>query len=132
MKFLVTGAAGFIGHAVSAKLLAAGDSVIGLDSLTDYYDVNLKRARLARLTTNGSFHYVSTDICDLPGMQQVFGLHKPERIIHLAAQAGVRHSLSHPAAYVQANLVGFANILELARNNESATLAIGAHVPNTP
>ena len=117
MRFLVTGAAGFIGHAVCSKLLAAGDSVIGVDMLTDYYDVALKQARLARLTRHSGFTDFRTDICDLPAMQNVFDEHQPERIVHLAAQAGVRHSLTHPASYVQANLVGFSNILELARNN---------------
>ena len=117
MRFLVTGAAGFIGHAVCSKLLAAGDSVIGVDILTDYYDVALKQARLARLTRHREFADFRTDICDLPAMQAVFDEHQPERIVHLAAQAGVRHSLTHPASYVQANLVGFSNILELARNN---------------
>ena len=117
MRFLVTGAAGFIGHAVCSKLLAAGDSVIGVDILTDYYDVALKQARLARLTRHREFADFRTDICDLAAMQTVFDEHQPERIVHLAAQAGVRHSLTHPASYVQANLVGFSNILELARNN---------------
>ncbi len=115
---MVTGAAGFIGHTVSTQLLASGDSVIGVDYLSDYYDVSLKRARLAQLTSQANFVDLRTDICDLPTMQANMEQHRPDRIIHLAAQAGVRHSLTHPESYVQANLVGFANILELARHND--------------
>ena len=91
--------------------------MIGVDYLSDYYDVNLKRARLAQLTSHANFVDLRTDICDLPTMQANMHEHRPERIIHLAAQAGVRHSLTHPESYVQANLVGFSNMLELARHN---------------
>ncbi len=116
MKFLVTGAAGFIGMHVSELLLARGDEVVGLDNLNDYYDVSLKEARLARLTANSSFRFVKRDVADRSGMADLFAREKPQRVIHLAAQAGVRYSLKNPHAYVDSNIVGFVNILEGCRH----------------
>jgi UDP-glucuronate 4-epimerase len=117
MKILVTGAAGFIGMHVSERLLARGDEVVGLDNLNDYYDVRLKEARLARLEGRQGFRFTRLDVADTPGMTEVFACEKFDRVVHLAAQAGVRHSLSNPHAYVQSNLVGFVNVLEGCRHN---------------
>ena len=115
MKVLVTGAAGFIGSALSQRLLDRGDRVLGLDNLDDYYDVSLKEARLARLSSHPAFEFVCVDIADRSAMSGVF--EGCDRVVHLAAQAGVRYSIENPYAYVDANLVGFMNILEGARNN---------------
>lgn len=116
MKVLVTGAAGFIGMHVCQILLARGDAVIGIDNLNDYYDPRLKQARLAQLTPHANFRFVQGDIADAKILQQVFADEQPQRVINLAAQAGVRYSLKNPAAYIQSNLVGFANLLECCRN----------------
>ncbi|MFP4252246.1 MAG: NAD-dependent epimerase [Guyparkeria sp.] len=118
MRILVTGAAGFIGSTVSARLLDRGDTVIGLDNLNDYYDVSLKEARLARLTDREGFSFEKLDVADRAGMAALFERVKPERVVHLAAQAGVRYSIENPHAYIDANLVGFTNILEGCRHNE--------------
>lgn len=118
MKILVTGCAGFIGMHVCERLLARGDEVIGLDNLNDYYDVMLKEARLARLTQltpNPKFRFIKLDVADRPGMAELFARETPQRVIHLAAQAGVRYSLKNPHAYVDSNLTGFVNILEGCR-----------------
>jgi UDP-glucuronate 4-epimerase len=117
MKILVTGAAGFIGAALSIRLLERGDEVIGLDNLNDYYEVSLKEARLARLYGHPRFRFLRVDVSDRAAMEQVFATEQPERVMHLAAQAGVRYSLTHPHAYVDANVVGFMNILEGCRHN---------------
>jgi UDP-glucuronate 4-epimerase len=117
MKILVTGAAGFIGAALSIRLLERGDEVIGLDNLNDYYEVSLKEARMARLYDHPRFRFLRVDVSDRAAMEQVFATEQPERVMHLAAQAGVRYSLTHPHAYVDANLVGFMNILEGCRQN---------------
>ncbi|MDR1424615.1 MAG: NAD-dependent epimerase [Azoarcus sp.] len=117
MKILVTGAAGFIGMHTSERLLARGDVVWGLDNLNDYYDPRLKKARLARLAAHPAFHFVQRDVADRDGMAQLFAREKFARVIHLAAQAGVRYSLQNPHAYVDSNLVGFVNLLEGCRHN---------------
>jgi UDP-glucuronate 4-epimerase len=118
MKILVTGAAGFIGMTASLKLLARGDEVVGLDNLNDYYDVNLKHNRLKRLTSHASFRFVQLDVGDRPGMEALFAAEKFDRVIHLAAQAGVRYSLQNPHAYVDSNLIGFVNVLEGCRHSQ--------------
>ena len=117
MKVLVTGAAGFIGAAVSARLLGRGDEVVGIDNLNDYYDVGLKEARLARIRPHNTFLDIRADVVDSDAMVRAFDEHRPERVVHLAAQAGVRYSIENPHAYVTANLVGFANLLEACRHH---------------
>ena len=117
MKILVTGAAGFIGSATSERLLARGDQVVGLDNLNDYYDVQLKRDRLARLTPHERFSFVKLDVADREGMAALFAREKFDRVIHLAAQAGVRYSLQNPHAYIDSNVVGFMNVLEGCRHH---------------
>ncbi|PKE31128.1 protein CapI [Rahnella sp. AA] len=118
MKYLVTGAAGFIGFYVSQRLLAAGHSVVGLDNLNDYYDVNLKLARLAQLENKDGFEFIKLDLADREGMAALFAEQRFERVIHLAAQAGVRYSIENPLAYADSNLIGFVNVLEGCRNNK--------------
>lgn len=115
MKVLVTGAAGFIGYHVSAGLLARGDTVVGLDNLDPYYDVRLKRARVERLTPNPRFEFFHLDLADRTGMEATFARVRPERVVHLGAQAGVRHSFRDPHAYVHSNMVGFLHVLEGCR-----------------
>lgn len=116
MRILVTGAAGFIGFHLSCRLLARGDEVLGIDNLNDYYDVTLKEARLAQLRGHPRFTFQRLDITDRHGVAQLFAASPPDAVVHLAAQAGVRYSLENPAAYVDANLVGFGNILEGCRH----------------
>ncbi|GAB4179468.1 MAG: NAD-dependent epimerase [Geothermobacteraceae bacterium] len=118
MKILVTGAAGFIGYHLSLRLLARGDEVVGLDNLNDYYDVSLKQARLEQLEAHDNFRFVRMDLEDREGIAGLFAREKFQRVVNLAAQAGVRYSLVNPHAYVDANLVGFVNILEGCRHNE--------------
>ncbi len=118
MKILVTGAAGFIGHHLALRLLARGDTVVGLDNLNDYYDVTLKENRLKRLTPHAGFRFVRLDLADKPGMDALFAAEKFDAVVNLAAQAGVRYSLENPQAYVDANLVGFTNVLEGSRHNQ--------------
>ena len=118
MKILVTGAAGFIGMSTTLKLLARGDEVVGLDNLNDYYDVALKQSRLDRLTPHPNFRFYKGDVGDRAGVEQLFATEKFDRVIHLAAQAGVRYSLQNPQAYVDSNVVGFMNILEGCRYNK--------------
>ena len=117
VTWLVTGVAGFIGMHVSMHLLARGDHVIGIDNLNDYYDVSLKYARLTRLRSFASFSFYKLDISDHDEMRLLFSHTKPERVIHLAAQAGVRYSLSNPHAYIDSNIQGFINVLEGCRHN---------------
>ena len=112
-NLLVTGAAGFIGMHVAQRLLARGDRVVGLDNLNDYYDPQLKRARLAALP---GFRFEQLDVADRAGVAQLFAQERFDRVVHLAAQAGVRYSLTHPHAYVDSNLVGFVNVLEGCRH----------------
>jgi UDP-glucuronate 4-epimerase len=116
MKILVTGAAGFIGMTTSLRLLARGDEVVGLDNLNDYYSVQLKLDRLARLQALPGFRFVKLDVADREGIAALFAAEKFDRVIHLAAQAGVRYSIQNPHAYVDSNLVGFINILEGCRH----------------
>jgi UDP-glucuronate 4-epimerase len=122
MRILVTGAAGFIGYHVAKRLLDRGDDVIGLDSLNNYYDVALKEARLARLTSAANFTFHRADLARGPEIQEIFRASRPERVIHLAAQAGVRFSLVDPHAYVDSNLVGFLNVLEGCRHQGASHL----------
>lgn len=114
---LVTGAAGFIGYHVAKRLLDAGHRVLGLDNLNSYYDPLLKEARLARLRSNDGFTFVHTDVADTDSMQQLFAQNRPQRVVHLAAQAGVRYSVTNPYAYIDSNVLGFQNILEGCRHN---------------
>ncbi len=117
MKILVTGAAGFIGLHVSRRLLARGDEVVGIDNLNDYYDPRLKQARLDTLNSFANFRFVRMDVADAAALGSLCAIEKFNRVIHLAAQAGVRYSLTNPQAYIQSNLVGFANILEACRHH---------------
>ena len=117
MKVLITGSAGFIGSALALRLLERGDEVIGIDNLNDYYDVSLKQARLQRTADHDGYTDVRIDLEDRDGVAGVFSRHQPQRVVNLAAQAGVRYSLENPHAYVDTNLVGFTNILEGCRHN---------------
>lgn len=118
MRILVTGSAGFIGHALTLRLLERGDEVIGVDNLNSYYDVSLKQARLSHLKVLPNFVEERIGVEDAAAMARVFSQHKPQRVVHLAAQAGVRYSLQNPRSYVDSNVVGFLNILEGCRHNE--------------
>lgn len=118
MKYLVTGAAGFIGFYVSQRLLAADHTVVGIDNLNDYYDVNLKLARLAQLENKDGFSFIKLDLADRGGMADLFAEQRFDRVIHLAAQAGVRYSIENPLAYADSNLIGFVNVLEGCRHNK--------------
>jgi UDP-glucuronate 4-epimerase len=117
MKILVTGAAGFIGMHCTERLLARGDTVVGVDNLNDYYEVSLKENRLKRISGHPQFTHHPVSVEDREAMASLFATEKPDRVIHLAAQAGVRYSLENPHAYADANLVGFMNILEGCRHN---------------
>lgn len=130
MKVLLTGAAGFIGMHTTLRLLKSGDTVVGLDNLNDYYDVTLKEARLAQLTAHPNFNFVKMSVEDNDGMASLFATERPQKVIHLAAQAGVRYSLNFPHAYIDANIKGFLNILEGCRHNgvESLTYASSSSV----
>lgn len=117
MKILVTGAAGFIGMHVATRLLERGDEVVGIDNLNDYYDVSLKEARLAKLENHERFRFFRLDLADRQGMEKLFAAERFQCVVNLAAQAGVRYSLTNPHAYVDSNLIGFMNILEGCRHN---------------
>lgn len=117
MPTLVTGAAGFIGSHVAHRLLDRGDEVVGLDNLNDYYDVKLKEARLARLSERKGFTFARLDVADGAGVAALFAKHRFPGVVHLAAQAGVRYSVTHPHAYVESNLVGFQHVIEGCRHN---------------
>jgi UDP-glucuronate 4-epimerase len=116
VTWLVTGAAGFIGMHTALRLIARGDKVIGLDNLNNYYDVSLKLARLSQLQSHANFSFCQQDLADCEGMANLFEQSTPQRVIHLAAQAGVRHSITHPHSYADSNLTGFVNVLEGCRN----------------
>ena len=115
---MVTGTAGFIGNHLAIRLLERGDEVIGVDNLNDYYDVNLKLARLDRIKDHNSFTDVRADIADRESMEQLFKEHQPQRVVNLAAQAGVRYSIENPRAYIDSNIVGYLNILEGCRHHQ--------------
>jgi UDP-glucuronate 4-epimerase len=118
MKILVTGSAGFIGNQLALTLLERGDEVVGVDNHNDYYDVNLKLARLARIQDHASYTHIKADLADREAMEQLFKKHQPQRVVNLAAQAGVRYSLENPRAYIDSNIVGFTNILEGCRHHK--------------
>jgi UDP-glucuronate 4-epimerase len=122
MRILVTGTAGFIGSTLALRLLERGDEVIGIDNLNDYYDVQLKKDRLARLTQYEGFTDIRADLEDLATMENTFKKYVPQRVVNLAAQAGVRYSLQNPHAYVSTNLVGFMNVLECCRHAQIENL----------
>jgi len=117
VKILVTGTAGFIGHALALRLLARGDEIVGVDNLNDYYDVNLKQDRLSQLKPYPNFTDVRLDLENAESMAELFATHRPQRVVNLAAQAGVRYSLENPKAYINANISGFLNVLEGCRHN---------------
>ena len=117
MKILITGIAGFIGMHVALRLLERGDEIVGIDNLNDYYDVGLKRARLEHLKQYGSVRFVEMDLADAQQMAELFAAEKFQRVVHLAAQAGVRYSLQNPRAYIDSNIVGFLNVLEGCRHH---------------
>ena len=118
MKILVTGTAGFIGSHVAMRLLARGDHVIGIDNLSDYYDVNLKKARLARFADHANYTHIAADLADSAAIESAFATHKPQRVINLAAQAGVRYAAQNPHIYVSTNVTGFLHIIEGCRHHD--------------
>ena len=121
MKILVTGAAGFIGMHCAKILLGRGDQVVGIDNLNDYYDVSLKQSRLAQLLGHDNFKFDRCSIEDWDAISAVFSQNKPDRVVHLAAQAGVRYSLTNPHAYIDTNVMGFNNILEAINHKRGLT-----------
>jgi UDP-glucuronate 4-epimerase len=118
MKIMVTGAAGFIGSHVALRLLERGDEVVGIDNLSDYYDVNLKKARLARFDEHPRYAHVAADLADRSAMEEAFARHKPQRVINLAAQAGVRYAAENPHIYVSTNITGFLHVIEGCRQHD--------------
>ena len=118
MKILVTGSAGFIGSSVSIKLLDRGDHVVGIDNHNDYYDPKIKNSRLQRLEKYSNYHHYKIDLADLNSLNKVFNDHKISKVINLAAQAGVRYSIENPIVYINSNILGFGNILEMCKENK--------------
>lgn len=118
MKILVTGSAGFIGAALTLRLLERGDSVIGIDNHNDYYDPAIKEARLARFLDHPGYTHLRIDLADRKSIDEAFSIHKPQRVVNLAAQAGVRYSIENPLAYINSNIVGFAHVLEGCRHHD--------------
>ncbi|MEO7251000.1 MAG: NAD-dependent epimerase [Arenimonas sp.] len=118
MRLLVTGTAGFIGSALAIKLLERGDEVVGVDNLSDYYDIRLKHARLARFSAHPNYTHVQADLADRTAMENVFATHRPQRVVNLAAQAGVRYAAENPHVYVSSNITGFLHVLEGCRRND--------------
>lgn len=118
MKIMVTGTAGFIGNELALKLLQRGDEVIGVDNLNDYYEVSLKQDRLVRLKGYTGFTDLRLDLADRAGMERAFTVHQPQKVVNLAAQAGVRYSIQNPHAYIDSNIVGFTNVLEGCRHHK--------------
>jgi len=118
MKILVTGTAGFIGSHVAMRLLERGDHVVGIDNLSDYYDVNLKKARLARFAAHPNYTHIAADLADRAAIESAFATHKPQRVINLAAQAGVRYAAQNPHIYVSTNVTGFLHIIEGCRHHD--------------
>jgi UDP-glucuronate 4-epimerase len=116
MKILITGVAGFIGHTLAIRMLERGDEVVGIDNLNHYYDVRLKENRLVRLSAYPKFRFVKLDLADRDGMKALFATEKIDKVMNLAAQAGVRYSIENPQAYIEANIVGFTNVLEGSRH----------------
>lgn len=116
MKILITGAAGFIGYHLAQRLLGEGETIVGIDNLNAYYDVTLKQDRLNQLKDHANFYFVPLDLTDRPQLNALFEAHSFERVINLAAQAGVRHSLENPFSYIDSNIVGFTNLLEACRH----------------
>jgi len=118
VKILITGTAGFIGSALALKLLARGDQIVGIDNLSDYYDVNLKKARLARFMEHPNYTHVTADLADRAAVEATFARHRPQRVINLAAQAGVRYAAQNPHIYVSSNITGFLHIIEGCRHHD--------------
>lgn len=123
MKILVTGVAGFIGAALTLRLLERGDEVVGIDNLNDYYDINLKLARLETINHYDKFKFIKIDISDNTAMEALFETEQFDKVMHLAAQAGVRYSITNPHAYIDSNIIGFMNVLEGCRHNKIQHLA---------
>ncbi len=126
MRILVTGAAGFIGYHAALALLQRGDTVVGIDNLNDYYDVSLKQSRLDQLAPHSDFSFIRADLADRDAMARIFAEHRPQRVVHLGAQAGVRYSIENPDAYVQSNVVGTLNVLEGCRRHEVDHLVLAS------
>ena len=126
MKFLVTGAAGFIGFYTALRLLERGDEVVGVDNLNGYYDPELKKARLAKLGGRARFSYLHLDIAERGAMTELFRAQRFDKVIHLAAQAGVRYAMHNPHAYIDSNIVGTQNVLEGCRHNDVTHLVMAS------